>query len=81
MALDTLIIFAGTIVAILPFLGLPNRWDTIIFFILGTLIVGLGIIVRRRMSHHTKGGGSTTFVESQPNQVDGLRHADEHEAA
>ncbi len=48
MTLDTLIMLAGVLVALLPFLGFPSSWDTVIFFILGVVVIGLGIAVRRR---------------------------------
>ncbi len=47
MTVDTLLIFSGAFVAILPFLGFPQRWDTVLFFLAGILIVALGIVVRR----------------------------------
>lgn len=48
MTLDTLIMLAGAFVAVLPFLGFPNSWDTVLFFIAGIVIIGLGIVVRRK---------------------------------
>ena len=48
MTIDTLIILAGSLVVLLPFLGFPHSWDTFIFFALGVFIIGLGIAVRRR---------------------------------
>jgi hypothetical protein len=48
MTLDTLIMLAGASVAVLPFLGFPDTWDTILFFIAGVIIIGLGIVVRRK---------------------------------
>lgn len=48
MTLDTLIMLAGVLVALLPFLGFPSSWDTVFFFLLGILVIGLGIAVRRR---------------------------------
>ncbi|MCE9541567.1 hypothetical protein K8R03_03345 [Candidatus Kaiserbacteria bacterium] len=50
MTVDTLIILSGALVILLPFLGFPDSWDTVIFFVLGSLIVGLGIVIRRRKS-------------------------------
>lgn len=50
MTLDALIIFAGGLVAVLPFLGFPSSWDHAIFFILGIFVVVLGIAVRRRLN-------------------------------
>jgi len=51
MSLDTLIMLAGTFVAVLPSLGFPNRWDNVLFFLAGVFIISLGIIVRRRKAH------------------------------
>ncbi len=48
MTLDTLIMLSGGFVAVLPFLGFPNSWDSVLFFLAGILIIGLGIVVRRR---------------------------------
>ncbi len=48
MTVDTLLMLSGAFVAILPFLGFPQRWDTVLFFLAGIFVVALGIIVRRR---------------------------------
>lgn len=48
MTVDTLLMLAGTFVALLPFLGFPQSWDKMIFLFLGILVVALGIVVRRR---------------------------------
>lgn len=48
MTIDTLILFAGTFVAVLPFLGFPGEWDRVLLVAVGVLIIGLGIAVRRR---------------------------------
>jgi len=48
MTTDTLIILSGALVALLPFLGFPTSWDTVLFFLLGIFVIGLGIVVRRR---------------------------------
>jgi len=50
MGKDVLIMLLGVWVALLPFLGLPNSWDNIIFLISGIFIIGLGIAVRRSMN-------------------------------
>ena len=49
MSLDALIMSAGAFVAVLPFLGFPNRWDNIFFLVAGIFTIALGIIVRRRL--------------------------------
>ncbi len=48
MTLDTLIMLAGAIIALLPFLGFPNSWDTVLFLLIGVIVIALGIAVRRR---------------------------------
>ncbi|KKW47232.1 MAG: hypothetical protein UY98_C0017G0004 [Candidatus Kaiserbacteria bacterium GW2011_GWA2_58_9] len=67
MTLDALIMFAGAFVAVLPFLGFPNSWDTVLLFLAGVLIVALGIVVRQRSRGappvERKNG---TFAESAP---------------
>lgn len=52
MTLDTLIMLSGAFVAILPFLGFPNSWDTVLFLVAGIIIIGLGIVVRRKDGEH-----------------------------
>ena len=48
MTLDTLIMLSGAFVAILPLLGFPNKWDSVLFFLAGIFIISLGIVIRRR---------------------------------
>ena len=51
MTLDTIIMLTGGAIAVLPFLGFPTSWDDILFFLLGMLVVVLGIAVRRNAHH------------------------------
>jgi sugar phosphate permease len=67
MTLDTLIMLSGAFVAVLPFLGFPNSWDTALFFLAGIFIIALGIVVRRRGADRPGDGGTghtPDFVES-----------------
>lgn len=64
MTLDALIIFSGTLVALVPYMGLPRAWDDVILVVLGVLIVSLGIIVRRRK--YRPPTTPEAFVESAP---------------
>ncbi|MBI2612495.1 hypothetical protein HYW59_01630 [Candidatus Kaiserbacteria bacterium] len=71
MTLDALIILAGAFVAVLPFLGFPNSWDTVLLFLAGVCTIGLGIAVRRRLPAGKAGSESQTrksdtFVENLP---------------
>ena len=67
MSIDALIILVGALIAVMPFLGFPISWQVWIFFILGIVVVVLGIAVRRRgdrsvVQSRRKG----EFVESMP---------------
>ncbi len=68
MTLDSLIILSGALVAILPFLGFPNTWDSVIFVVLGVLVVSLGIVVRRRAPRRTVADRDSFFVENTPHK-------------
>lgn len=63
MSLDAMIMLAGALVATVPFLGFPGSWDAVLLVILGAIIVGLGITLRRR------GGSkiSSSKAERMPN--------------
>ena len=65
MTLDSLIMLCGVFVAILPFLGFPNSWDSVIFAILGVLVVALGIVVRRRSPRRSTEERNSVFEESE----------------
>jgi type IV secretory pathway TrbD component len=65
MSLDALIMLAGFLVAVMPFLGFPVSMQVWIFFVIGVSVIALGIAVRRhgarpRKSRLRKSG----FVES-----------------
>ena len=72
MTIDTLIMLAGAFVAIMPFLGFPNSWDTVLYFFAGIFVIALGIIVRRRGLGDRSGRitsrpmNGNTFTESSP---------------
>ncbi len=69
MTLDALIIFSGTLVALVPYMGLPRVWDDRLLVVLGLLIITLGIIVRRRKRRPKL--TSEAFVESAPQNSHG----------
>ncbi len=48
MTLDTLIMLSGAFVVIVPFLGFPTSWDTVLFFLAGVFVISLGITLRRK---------------------------------
>lgn len=72
MTLDTLIMLVGAFVAALPFLGFPNSWDDVLFFLAGVVVISLGIVIRRQGTVQNpppaKNGG--TFIENAPKKTD-----------
>jgi hypothetical protein len=69
MTLDTLIIFVGAVIAVLPFLGFPIGFEHLFFFIAGVAVVGTGIAVRRQKAEHAippPPAHTPSFVESTP---------------
>ena len=64
MTLDSLIMLCGVLVAILPFLGFPNSWDSVMFVILGVIMVSLGIVVRRRAPRRPQDARDSIYEES-----------------
>jgi len=79
MTLDTLIILTGTFVAVLPFLGFPNSWDNVLFFVAGAFTVLLGIVVRRRSGVGKTSERRGPFVENAPLESAGVERMG-HEA-
>jgi hypothetical protein len=65
MTLDALIMFAGAFVAVLPFLGFPNSWDTVLFFLAGVFVISLGIVVRRRRGTNRFGNRGNSAEETR----------------
>lgn len=75
MTLDALIMLSGAFIATLPFLGLPNSWDTVLFFVAGVFVIGLGITVRRR----EKDSGSASSHAAPQHFVDHMPRPQAHE--
>lgn len=72
MSIDTLIVFSGIAVTLIPFLGFPLKIDNVLLVVLGVMVIMLGIIVRRRglMRRSALGRRAGTFVESAPTMSD-----------
>ena len=67
MTIDALIMLSGAFVAVLPFLGFPNSWDTFLLLAAGVFIIALGIVVRRRLGRtEKKPDRLAQFAESTP---------------
>lgn len=80
MTLDALIMGAGAFVAVLPFLGFPQSWDNVLFFLAGVFVIALGIVVRRRGARIAAARPQPRgFAESRPMQPQALKHEEAHE--
>lgn len=70
MRIDSLIMIAGILVTLLPFLGFPLAIDNIILIALGVIVIALGIVVRRRgLVRRSTLKSHGTFVESVPREM------------
>lgn len=49
MSKDTILFLAGFGVAMLPFLGFPSSWRSVLFVLLGALIVIVAVSLRREL--------------------------------
>ena len=47
MRKDVVVMLGGFFVALLPFLGFPNSWDTVLMVIVGSFVFAGGVAVRR----------------------------------
>lgn len=71
MTLDTLIMLSGACVALLPYLGLPNSWDSVLLVILGVCIIALGVVVRRQGPRGSRAHARAShIVEHMPESTD-----------
>lgn len=77
MGKDVLIMFFGTVVLFLPFLGFPNSWDTVFLVFSGLSIIALGILVRRERGRGRR-AVTDMYTESAPEQAE---HYIDHDTA
>ena len=67
MTIDTIIMFLGLFVAILPHLGIPAWIDTYLLAIAGACIIMFGIVIRRRRTRRARAKrAGEVFVENAP---------------
>jgi len=66
MTLDTVIMLFGAFVAFLPFLQFPLGWQSSLSFIAGIIVIGLGIVVRRRRGTWESAMRQSQSSEPQP---------------
>ncbi len=69
MTKETLVFFAGIVLTLVPFLGIPEVWRQYLIVGLGVLLILVGYALRRSLylSHIDKGNGergNDSFVET-----------------
>lgn len=69
MRKDVIVMFGGVLVALLPFLGFPNSWDTVLMIVVGSCVFAAGVAVRRgnrpRMQLPPRRAGEIAVMQSQ----------------
>jgi len=61
---SNIIIGFGVLVLLLPFLGLPQTWDNILYFISGLTIVGLSVYNKLEVRTSVPKRNTSTFEEN-----------------
>lgn len=82
MRKEMAVMMLGVWVALLPFLGIPRRWDNAILLITGALIVMFGFILRKQALDRARyqSRRADTFAENAPAHDQGGVGAPDHAA-
>ena len=65
MSKEVSLIILGVLVAVLPYLGFPGSWRTIMLVVLGVLIVSIGILMRRETLSRGDTKTNSFFVDNR----------------
>jgi len=77
MSKEMAVIAFGIWVLVIPYLGIPGEWRTIVTVITGALLVGLGFFLRAEMlSRGVRRSTNNHFVENRPGVSE---HAHDHQ--
>lgn len=80
MSKNSFLILLGILVVVSSFLGVPSSWKTIIFGVLGVLIIAVAMLLRKDIT-----SGALCMHLMEEKQTDSyrqsgvLKHTDEHE--
>ncbi len=69
MSKETGILFAGLLVFLTPFLGIPGSWRTVILVILGATIAVLGFLLRGESLSHVPAAKNTSSSHPHSQQA------------
>lgn len=68
MSKQRVIFLFGIWIAILPFLGFPNFWRKILFFITGMFLVYISYTLRKKITTQPKHNNSNPFKDNLNDQ-------------
>lgn len=79
MSKEMTLIVLGLLTAVLPFLGFPGSWRTVLFVLMGLAVAVIGFLLRARaLARGDEAGMRQTYTESEPRRsMDGMRYAHE----
>ena len=72
MRKDTFIIVTGSLVFLLPFLGIPTLWKDIAQFVLGALLVLTAVVCRIERRRSVRTASDTLHIEHDPHGPTGV---------
>lgn len=60
----------GLVVAIIPFLGIPGSWKTVLFFVIGlTIFTKAFLILKKNKIFYIESSSETSFKQNNPDEV------------
>lgn len=82
MSRESLVLLLGLVVLFVPVIGVPTIWKNYLVWIIGSLLIIVGISLRRssylRKIQRSNGEiGNDSFVESQPSLLDSVSSEDD----
>jgi hypothetical protein len=65
MSKEALVILLGAFTALLPFMGLPSSWRTVLMVLCGASLVLIGVLLRSETLSRGDSRGSSFFVDNR----------------
>lgn len=65
MSKEALVILFGALVGLMPYLGLPGSWRTVLLSVAGLVIVLLGVLLRREVLSRGDTKGTSFFIDNR----------------
>lgn len=65
MSKEALVILLGVVIVLLPFLGLPGTWRTVLMVLVGAAIVLIGVLLRSEALGRGDSKGTSFFIDNR----------------